>query len=670
MGNAAMDRQWEALGKILEEHGPKKTVTQWKTAVLEEQPVDIEISFPLTSEFEWIEPQAEPLPGPSEVRSGTPPLEQPNITKNSLSSSLKKRKRHTDVELDSAVKLFQGIQERQNSTNIELATAIGKLASAQEGLQSVASTIDKAVAAHLESNRLQSEANRNITALLTEFLLDRREYLALPVVIMHNGSREKIATEANPEEALLEFLEQAELAESDANFLSLLKPLKIVLLRVPSKRGLLLAFCNLPNGAESDLVELGDQIVSALNLVRFLVLRDKDNLTGIWDCVSDLEYYFFEPLKRGLIISRAHFELKLNELKQERIEENKGMMVKRGQEVTITIGGQQLPNLPYENKVSVINSAMNAFDLMEGLLGRVVGSKDSGDIIDPLEERGCFEPHTRTRSLWASSKLFSTHIGPPYSCSRHYSSTDNTDSSSKETSSDSSSEESGDEYELNIKENILTASLPFVQNFGWTKHALSAGAESIGYAGVAHGMFPREGAELVLYFCTSCNKKLAEQMKQQTENSGTGPNIHLKPSVFIQDAVEARLRMITPYIDKWPQALGIQTLPPNVPASLANLLTLVDDICYYAGDRSIDFNWYSRRVALAGIYKMTELCLIQDKSEDYQNTWRFLDRRIKDVTHLHGYLHQSEEFSQVAKEAVTATFVTARNILGLSLGSR
>nr|CAD7411344.1 unnamed protein product [Timema poppensis] len=308
----------------------------------------------------------------------------------------------------------------------------------------------------------------------------------------------------------------------------------------------------------------------------------------------------------------------------------------------------------------------------ENHLGKTTPSspdRDSNLDLPVLNSRASTR-QARTRSLWASSKLFSTHIGPPYSCSRHYSSTDNTDSSSKETSSDSSSEESGDEYEQNIKENILTASLPFVHNFGWTKNALSAGAESIGYAGVAHGMFPREGAELVLYFCTSCNKKLAEQMKQQTENSGTGPNIHLKPSVFIQDAVEARLRMITPYIDKWPQALGIQTLPPNVPASLANLLTLVDDICYYAGDRSIDFNWYSRRVALAGIYKMTELCLIQDKSEDYQNTWRFLDRRIKDVTHLHGYLHQSEEFSQVAKEAVTATFVTARNILGLSLGSR
>ncbi|CAG2069433.1 unnamed protein product, partial [Timema podura] len=31
MGNSTMDRQWEALGKILEENGPKKTVAQWKT---------------------------------------------------------------------------------------------------------------------------------------------------------------------------------------------------------------------------------------------------------------------------------------------------------------------------------------------------------------------------------------------------------------------------------------------------------------------------------------------------------------------------------------------------------------------------------------------------------------------------------------------------------------
>ena len=49
--------------------------------------------------------------------------------------------------------------------------------------------------------------------------------------------------------------------------------------------------------------------------------------------------------------------------------------------------------------------------------------------------------------------------------------------------------------------------------------------------------------------------------------------------------------MITPYISKWPQALAIMTLPANVPPALANLLTLVDDICYYAGDRSVDVSY-------------------------------------------------------------------------------
>jgi len=70
------------------------------------------------------------------------------------------------------------------------------------------------------------------------------------------------------------------------------------------------------------------------------------------------------------------------------------------------------------------------------------------------------------------------------------------------------------------------------------------------------------------------------------------------------------------------------------------------------------FSWYSRRVALAGIYKVTELYMIQDKSANFEETWRFLGRRIEDVSQLHSYLHQSGEVSQVAKDGVTAAFIT------------
>jgi ubiquinone biosynthesis protein COQ9 len=94
-------------------------------------------------------------------------------------------------------------------------------------------------------------------------------------------------------------------------------------------------------------------------------------------------------------------------------------------------------------------------------------------------------------------------------------------------------------------------------------------------------------------------------------------------------------------------------MPKPVPLRLA---LLNEDI-------PLQFSWYSRRVALAGIYKMTELYMIQDKSANFEETWRFLGRRIEDVSQLHTYLHQSGEVSQVAKEAVTAAFITVCNIL-------
>lgn len=234
----------------------------------------------------------------------------------------------------------------------------------------------------------------------------------------------------------------------------------------------------------------------------------------------------------------------------------------------------------------------------------------------------------------------------------------------------SSGEEDSTKQEDNIKNKILRASLPFVHEYGWTKNAISEGAQAVGYPGTAHGLFPQGGAELIQYFYVACNQELAEALKNETEAVAADPSKCKQPAVFIQDAVQKRLCMIIPYISKWPQALAIMTLPPNVPPALANLLTLVDDICYYAGDRSVDFSWYSRRVALAGIYKMTELYMIQDKSANFQETWHFLGRRIEDVSQLHNYLHQSGEVSQVAKEGVTAAFITARNILGLNLGNR
>ena len=144
-----------------------------------------------------------------------------------------------------------------------------------------------------------------------------------------------------------------------------------------------------------------------------------------------------------------------------------------------------------------------------------------------------------------------------------------------------------DESSNGVKNKILEASLAFVEgteSCGWTRKALVRGAESIGYPGVIHGVFSRGGVELINYYYLNCNKRLMDEMQIKTNAVEKA----LDPKFFVCWALQQRLSMNIPFIRSWPQALSIMSLPQNVPTSLANLLTLVDDVCYYTGDRSVD----------------------------------------------------------------------------------
>jgi ubiquinone biosynthesis protein COQ9 len=95
--------------------------------------------------------------------------------------------------------------------------------------------------------------------------------------------------------------------------------------------------------------------------------------------------------------------------------------------------------------------------------------------------------------------------------------------------------------------------------------------------------------------------------------------------------------MTKPVLHYWPQALSLMALPQNAPHTVKQLGELVDEMWFLAGDQSADMNWYSKRVLLAGVYTSTgitdsiELFMVSDKSENYENTNRFLDRRLQDV---------------------------------------
>mmetsp|Transcript_13775 Transcript_13775/g.23017 ORF Transcript_13775/g.23017 Transcript_13775/m.23017 type:complete len:105 (+) Transcript_13775:359-673(+) len=103
--------------------------------------------------------------------------------------------------------------------------------------------------------------------------------------------------------------------------------------------------------------------------------------------------------------------------------------------------------------------------------------------------------------------------------------------------------------------------------------------------------------------------------------------------------------MNVPYLSVWPQAIALQALPQNVPTSLKNLASLMDEVWYHAGDASFDMNWYIKRVGLGFVYGSTELYMLTDYSSNFEESWSFLERRLQDTLTADGGVRTSVKFA-------------------------
>jgi ubiquinone biosynthesis protein COQ9 len=79
------------------------------------------------------------------------------------------------------------------------------------------------------------------------------------------------------------------------------------------------------------------------------------------------------------------------------------------------------------------------------------------------------------------------------------------------------------------------------------------------------------------------------------------------------------------------RALAIMAMPQNAAASLRLGWASADAMWHLAGDTSTDYNHYTKRAILAGIYAATLAVFAQDESEGKAETHAFLDRRIEGV---------------------------------------
>ncbi|MCH8092117.1 MAG: COQ9 family protein [Proteobacteria bacterium] len=172
---------------------------------------------------------------------------------------------------------------------------------------------------------------------------------------------------------------------------------------------------------------------------------------------------------------------------------------------------------------------------------------------------------------------------------------------------------------------IVEAMLPHVPFDGWTAKALTAGVEDAGFDPSAAPLaFPGGMAEVAEHFSALADRRMmAELERRKVGERPVRERISLAVRVRLEQNAQNReaLRHLLSYL----------ALPTNAPVALKCLYRTVDAMWHAAGDTATDFNFYTKRATLAGVFGATVLYWLNDTSEGFEKTFAFLDRRIENA---------------------------------------
>jgi ubiquinone biosynthesis protein COQ9 len=113
----------------------------------------------------------------------------------------------------------------------------------------------------------------------------------------------------------------------------------------------------------------------------------------------------------------------------------------------------------------------------------------------------------------------------------------------------------------------------------------------------------------------------------------------------IKAAILTRLALLAPHKEAARRAAALMTLPMHAGRAARMMYATVDAMWRAAGDTSTDFNFYTKRGILAGVYGSVLVRWFNDTGEDEKATQDFLDARIENVM-------QFEKFKAKAKTAL------------------
>lgn len=160
---------------------------------------------------------------------------------------------------------------------------------------------------------------------------------------------------------------------------------------------------------------------------------------------------------------------------------------------------------------------------------------------------------------------------------------------------------------------------------GWGDAARDMAAEAAGIdRDVARLAFADGAVAMIDAWFAAIDRRMAERLPPETLAA-------MKIRARISALVEARLAIVAPDRESLRRARAILALPQNVAQAARLGWRSVDLMWRMAGDTATDYNHYTKRTILLGVYAATITVFLDDESEGYAETRAFLARRIDGI---------------------------------------
>lgn len=161
---------------------------------------------------------------------------------------------------------------------------------------------------------------------------------------------------------------------------------------------------------------------------------------------------------------------------------------------------------------------------------------------------------------------------------------------------------------------------------GWNEEAVHRAAGECGIdAGAASLAFSKGAADMIEAWFAYIDIEMVAAFPAETL---AAMPVHRR----IRSAILKRIELARPNKEALRRAVAILAMPTNIPLAGKLAWRSADAMWRLAGDTATDFNHYSKRTILSGVYGSTIMAWMDDESEDERETIAFLDRRLGNVT--------------------------------------